>query len=189
VPSLTATLECAGVIFHVIEEEYWLMEICQDGRRAARLSSPAEIVRELEIYEQAWESLAAEGLDPGENEARLTERMEALRAAPCEERGDDAVIDALRPLLPPGASLDQAVALLRAWDRVEAGEGEAEAPEFVEDALETFANYLGVRDAAWDPRGDAETLSLGEYEDFEGLPEGWERFVLTPLTRWNLEVV
>ena len=49
------------------------------------------------------------------------------------------------------------------------GQPDPEAPEFVEDALDTFANYLGIRDAAWDPRSDYETLSLGEYEDFEGL--------------------
>ena len=53
--------------------------------------------------------------------------------------------------------------------------------------METFANYLGIRDAAWDPREDWDVLSSGEYEDGEGLPEGWEQFMLSPTTSWDLE--
>jgi hypothetical protein len=188
IPGMTATLECAGVVYHLVEEDYWLMEISQDGRRGARLSSPAEVLERLERYEEAWESLAAAGVDdPDADEGLLRDRMAAVRPEP--SRGEDSAEGALRPLLPAGASFEEARSLLRAWDRAVSGDGDPESPAFIEDALETFANYLGIRDAAWDPRSDIETLSLGEYEDCEGLPEGWERFLLAPQRRWDLQVV
>src|SRR5205807_8514211 len=123
--------------------------------------------------------------DPDADEALLHDRMQAVRREPAGSEVRE--LAALRRLLPPGASLDEAGSLLRAWDRLLSGERDEEGPAFVEDALETFANYFGIRDAAWDPRSDYETLSLGEYEDFEGLPEGWEHFLLAPQRRWDLQ--
>src|SRR5439155_26485998 len=128
-------------------------------------------------YELAWDELSAEG-EP--DEEPLRERAAEILAS--RQLPDDApslpdVLPALELLLPPRASLDEAVRLLRAG---QAGEDdEAGGSEgFVEDALENFANYLGIRDAAWDPRDDRETLATGDYEDTEGLPQGWEEFVL-----------
>jgi hypothetical protein len=182
---LTATLECAGVVFHLLEEDAWLMEVYADGRLTARFSSPEEVVQELTAYELAWDELAAEG-DP--DEGQLRERAMAILAE--RELPEGAPVPrndlpALKPLLPPRGSLEEAARLLRAGEGLD--DDETGAPDgFVEDALETFANYLGIRDAAWDPRDDREILATGDYEDPEGLPEGWEEFVLLPATRWDL---
>lgn len=183
-PELTESLECTGVVFQVEEDAYWALDLYQDGRREARLSSPAGVAQEMTAFDMAWESLEGEGVAPEEDEERLRERAEALLAdGAVPDTGDP---ERLRRLLPPGRSLREAVALLRAWDRTAGGEEGAEAPEFVEDALETFANYLGIRDAAWDPRHDYETLAAGDYEDPEGLPQEWEQFVLLPAARQDL---
>jgi hypothetical protein len=185
-PSLTATLECAGVVFHLLEDDAWLMEVYADGRLVARFSSPEEVVQELTAYELAWDELSAEG-DPSEEQLRerageiLAEReLPEGPAAPLPE-----ALPALEPLLPPRATLPEALRLLRAGPGAEDQE-EGAADGFIEDALENFANYLGIRDGAWDPRDDREPLTTGDYEDPEGLPQGWEEFVLLPATRWEL---
>ena len=68
--------------------------------------------------------------------------------------------EALRPFLPSHASPDRAWELLTAIDRRQEEEGSAEEHSpYAEDYLESFAAYLGIRDAAWDPRADAEVLA------------------------------
>jgi hypothetical protein len=184
-PQLTATLECAGVVFHLLDEAAWLMEIYADGHLTARFSSPEEVVQELTAYELAWDELSVEG-DPDEEQLRdRAGQILASRDLPGRAASPPNALPALEPLLPPRASLEEAARLLRAGHEgsdAEAGDSDA----FVEDALENFANYLGIRDAAWDPRDDRETLTAGDYEDTEGLPQAWEEFVLLPATRWDL---
>lgn len=189
VPRLTGTLECTGAIFRHQEEEYWLLELFRDGRRLLQLSSPREVAAEVAAYERAWEELEREGVaDPAEEVERLGDRADRLlQSGELTALPEDAA--ALREVLPASASLQEALRLLRAWDRIAAGEPQAEPAAFVEDALETFANYLGIPDAAWDPRDDLETLLAGDYEDSEGLPLGWEEFVLLPVRRAELRMI
>jgi hypothetical protein len=186
-PELTGTLECAGVLFHVEEDAYWVLELYQDGRRVARLSSPAQVVEEMIAYDRAWEAIEQEGItEPDEDDLRR--RAEAFFEAGIDP-GEEVDPANLARIMPPGRSHGEALALLRAWDRVVEGSGDAEGPAFVEDALETFANYLGIRDAAWDARHDYETLAAGDYEDTEGLPQDWEAFVLLPAARQDLLMI
>ncbi len=187
VEPLSATLECTGVVFSLLAGDHWLMQLFQDGRRIALLSSPAEAADERLALERAWGELQQEGIaDPSEAEAQLRARAQAIALSSefRQERGmHQGDQEVLASLLPAGRSLAEALHLARVWDAVP-----EEGPNFVEDVLETFANYLGIRDAAWDAGPDEETLCGGDYEDAEGLPQGWEEFVLAPLARWELAV-
>jgi hypothetical protein len=71
--------------------------------------------------------------------------------------------------------------LLTEVDRAEPNEDEEAEPEEVEEYLDHFAAYLGIRDAVWDPTADAEALEEGEYEEEEGLPEAWRDFLVLPI--------
>ena len=186
-PALTATLECPGV------------EIPHGGRRG--------LADDRLPRRTAAGTTFQPGVRPGTASTRSTGRGELVAEkgfrnrerrksagglAPTsllqtEPRQSDQWSEsnaraALAALLPPGARVDEAIRLAVDEEGPEGGE-----VGFAVDRLETFANYLGIRDAAWDPREDWEVLSSGEYEDGEGLPEGWEQFLVTPATRWNLE--
>jgi hypothetical protein len=188
-PQLTATLECAGVLLEVVESQFWIAEFFQDGRCLGRMEQPSEAVQWDDLWARTADSLEAEGVDqPWEDEGRFSARMDQIAAS--EEyqedlrqlKQDQPAPEALKSFLPPHASLEQAWDLLTVMDR--GGEEEERAEEessFAEDYMDAFACYLGIRDAAWDPSADAETLAEGDYEDEEGLPEGWREFILMPI--------
>jgi hypothetical protein len=187
-PRLTATLECPGVLMEVIQSQFWIAEFLRDDDFVGRLELPTEAVAWDDLWARTTESLEAEGVEqPWEDEARFGARMDEIAASP-EYQEDVRALreerphpEALRPFLPPHASLEQAWELLTAIDRREAAGEDEEISPYAEDYLEGFAGYLGIRDAAWNPFADAEALSEGDYEDEEGLPEGWRDFVVLPV--------
>ena len=186
---LTATLEAPGVILEVVESRFWIAEFFQDERFLGRVELPSGDVEYDDLWARTVESLEADGLaEPWEDEQRFGERMDEI--ARSEEyaevleqlRAERPEKEALIALLPPHADLEQAWELLWAIDREreEIGPDDAGSP-YAEDAMDAFAAYLGIRDAAWHPNADAETLAEGEYEDEEGLPEGWRDFIVLPV--------
>ena len=188
-PQLTATLECPGVLLEVVESQFWIVEFFQDGRFLGRMELPGEAVQWDDLWARTADSLEAEGLEqPWEDEGRFSARMDQIAAS--EEYQEDLrqleeerpQADSLKPFLPPHASLEQAWNLLTAMDRADDQEvGTEEESAYAEDYMDAFAAYLGIRDAAWDPSADAEALSEGDYEDEEGLPDGWKEFVVLPI--------
>ena len=50
---LARTLECAGVVFTLDEDWYWLMEVYRDERRVAYFGAPSSGMDELASYEEA----------------------------------------------------------------------------------------------------------------------------------------
>jgi hypothetical protein len=187
-PGLTATLECAGVLLEAIEGRFFVAEFFRDGSLLGRMELPTATVEWDDLWARTTDSLEAEGVEPPwEDEERFGARMDEIAASEeyqedlrqlHEERPERA---ALEPFLPPHASLDQAWDLLTAMDRRDTDQEAAEEePADAEDYMETFASYLGIRDAAWDPFPDAEIFAEGDYED-EGLPEGWRDFVVLPV--------
>ena len=186
---LTATLEAPGVILEVVESRFWIGEFFQDERLLGRVELPTEAVEYDDLWARTVESLEGEGHEePWEDEARFGARMDEIAAS--EEHGE--VVEQLRAerpekealalFLPPHADLDQAWDLLWAIDREhdEVGPDDAESP-YAEDYLDVFAGYLGIRDAAWHPSADTEALAEGDYEDEEGLPDGWRDFIVLPI--------
>lgn len=188
-PQLTATLECAGLVLEVIESRFWISEFFHDERFLGRVELPTEAVLYDDLWARTVESLEAEGVtDPGEDEERFGARLDEIADSEeyqevvrqlGEERPEK---EALRPFLPSHADLDQAWDLLWAIDRdsEEIGPDDEDSP-YAEDYLDDFASYLGIRDPAWHPNADADALSEGDYEDEEGLPEGWREFVVVPI--------
>lgn len=184
---LTATLECPGVLFEIVEGEFWITELFQDEHFIGRLELPSEAIKYDDLWARTVDSLEAEGVeDPTADEARFGQRMDEIAASE-EYREDMRTLDetrprpeALKPFLPPHASVELAWELLTEVDRPVEDEDEREAAE-IEEYLERFASYLGIRDPAWDPGADAEALAEGEYEEEEGLPEQWQEFVLLPI--------
>jgi hypothetical protein len=181
-PALTETLECAGVLLEVVESRFWIVELLRDGQLLGRMEQPEEAVKWDDLWARATDSLQAEGLrEPWNDEERVERRMEEIAAG--EEYREDmrrmeeqrAQPGTLAPFLPPFAAVE------RAWELLTTAGTDAESSGYAEDQLEAFAGYLGIRDAAWDPEDDAEALSEGDYEDEEGLPEGWREFVLLPV--------
>jgi hypothetical protein len=187
-PKLTASLECPGVLLQVIESKFWIAEFLQDGDLLGRVELPTEAVRYDNLWALTVDSLEAEGVSqPWEDEERFGQRLDEV--ARSEEHLDDLrqmqeerpAPEALRAFLPPHASVERAWDLLFAIDHAHE-DAELDAETYAEDAMEAFAGYLGIRDASWDPREDAEALSHGEYED-EGLPEGWREFLVLPVVQ------
>ncbi|MFN3650424.1 MAG: hypothetical protein ACK47B_12675 [Armatimonadota bacterium] len=190
-PRLTETLECAGVLIEVVQSRFWICELFRDGQLLGRVELPTTAIEWDLLQSQVEASLVAEGVaEPWRDEARFGARADEI--ARSEEYQEDIRRlqeerprpEELRPFLPPHASLEQAWELLFQVDREEAPDAgeEAESP-YAEDYADAFASYLGIRDATWDPRADADALSEGEYEDEEGLPEGWRDFVVLPITQ------
>lgn len=186
-PRLTASLECPGVLFEVVEGEFWITELYQDERFIGRLELPSEAIKYDDLWARTVESLEAEGVDdPTADEAAFGARMDEVAAS--EEYQEDLRAleeerpgpEALEPFLPPHARVELAWELLTDIERAEPAEGDDEPLE-VEEYLERFAGYLGIRDAAWDPTQDADALAEGDYEDEEGLPEGWKEFIVLPI--------
>lgn len=172
-------LECSLVLIERVEDERWVMEVIRDDRRVARFGAPADSLDALVAYERAWAELEARGEDPTDG-MRLEEVARPIFEKMESQDGGSEDLESVRvleELLPPGARLEEALRLLRGEDD---DRGET---VFLEDWLETFANYLGIRDAGWDARHDAETLAAGDYEDTEGLPDRWEEFVVAPARR------
>jgi hypothetical protein len=187
-PQLTQSLECPGLILEAIESRFWIAEFFQHGEFFGRMELPVKDVEWDDLWARTVDSLEAEGIaEPWEDEERFGPRMDRIAAseeyqADLEQlRSERPGPEVLRPFLPPHSSLEQAWSLLTAIDRRdEAGEVEEESA-YAEDYLDAFAAYLGIRDAAWNPAPDAEALAEGDYEDEEGLPEGWQQFVVLPL--------
>jgi hypothetical protein len=189
-PQLTATLECPGILLEVIQSRFWIAEFLLDDDLEGRFELPTDAVAQDDLWARAVESLEAEGVaDPWDDEERFARRVDEIAASE-EYREDMRVLweerpqpEALLPFLPRHASLEQAWELLGEMDRRPAEElGDEDSP-FAEDYMDRFATYLGIRDAAWDPRADAEALAEGDYEDEEGLPDDWRGFVVLPVTQ------
>jgi len=187
-PRLTATLECPGILFEVIEDEFWITELYQDEHFIGRLELPTEAIKYDNLWARTVESLEADGVDdPTADEARFGARMDQI-AVSDEYLEDVQELDnerpapeALTPFLPPHARIELAWELLTEIERApsdEEGEGEPADPD---DFLERFAVYLGIRDAAWDPSADEDAFAEGEYEEEEGLPEAWREFEVLPI--------
>ncbi|HEU4754488.1 MAG TPA: hypothetical protein VFU47_15370, partial [Armatimonadota bacterium] len=169
-PRLTATLECPGVLLQVIQSRFWVVELFRDGDFLGRLELPEEAVRYDALWALTVESLEAEGVpEPWEDEERFGARLdEVARSSEYEEdmrrmEAERPAREALLPFLPPHADLNQAWELLTTAEAPE-GRGEFDEPDYAEDSADAFASYLGIRDATWDPREDAEALAEGEYE-------------------------
>jgi hypothetical protein len=188
-PDLAASLECDGLLLLLEPDAYWLAQLFRGRRRVAALSSPAGALVEEVARELAEDELQARGAPSAQSTRELLDRARALGESGELHAVAGFIVNDLspfRPLLPRGGSIEEAEALLRAWDRHLARSDEGSTYAFIEDALENFANYLGIRDAAWDPLADWEALAAGDYEDCEGLPEGWPDFILLPAQRWEL---
>ena len=190
-PQLTATIECSCIVLEVLESQFWIAEFFQDEALVGRAELPAEAVAWDDLWARAAESLEAEGLDePWEEEAKLSARMEEI-AESAEYQADLLQLleerprpETLLPFLPAHASVEQAWELLHAMDSAAAGAPDApdeDASLDAEEYLDHFATYLGIRDAGWNPGADAEALAEGDYEDEEGLPDGWREFVVLPV--------
>jgi hypothetical protein len=186
-PRLTATLECPGVLLEVVESQFWTADFFQDDHSVGRVELPTEAVLYDDLWARTHDSLKAEGLEsPREDEARFGARMDELAQS---EEYQEAVRqleeerparEALAAFLPPHASLEQAWELLWAMDHAGEETEAGDEPPYAEDYLENFASYLGIRDPAWHPSADMETLTEGDYEE-EGLPEGWREFHVLPV--------
>jgi hypothetical protein len=187
-PQLTGSLECPGLLFEVVEGEFWITELFQDEHLIGRMELPTEAIKYDDLWARTVDSLEAEGVeDPTSDEALFGQRMDEIAAS--EEYQQDLreldesrlAPEALQPFLPPHSSLKLAWELFTEVDRPVEDEEDQEPAE-IEEHLERFASYLGIRDASWDPSADAEALAEGEYEDEEdGLPERWQEFVLLPV--------
>ncbi len=188
-PQVTATLECPGVLLEVLESQFWIGEFFQDENLVGRVELPTEAVAWDDLWARTAESLEAEGLEsPWDDEAKFSARMDEIADSP-EYREDMRQLqeerpepETLAPFLPPHATVERAWELLQAMDAAASGdELDEESGLDAEDYMDDFATYLGIRDAAWNPRADADALSEGDYEDEEGLPEGWREFVVLPV--------
>lgn len=186
-PQLTATLECPGLLFEIVEGEFWITELFQDEHFLGRLELPSEAIKYDDLWARTVDSLEAEGVeDPTADEARFGHRMDEIAASDDYQQDMRELEEArpgpeaLQPFLPPHARLQLAWELLTEVDRPVEDEEEREPAE-IEEYLERFASYLGIRDPAWDPMADAEALAEGEYEEEEGLPEEWQDFILLPI--------
>ena len=185
-PQLAATLECPGILLQVVESEFWIAEFFLGRDFLGRMEMPGEAVAYDDLWARTAVSLESEGVrEPWEDEARFGARMDEI-AASHEYRNDLAHLaeerigrEDLEAFIPPHADREQAWALLTAIDRRsrKSGDSEEESP-FAEDYMEAFAGYLGIRDAAWDPRTDWDTLMENDLDDEVGLPEAWTEFVV-----------
>lgn len=193
-PELTTTLECPGVILEVIQSQFWLAEFLRDGDFLGRMELPTEAVEYDDLWARTVDSLEAEGVeDPSDDEARFTARLDEI-AKSAEYQSDLEHLreerpepEDLAPFIPPHGSIQHAWELLTAIDRRETGDDVLEeTSDYAETYLEDFASYLGIRDAAWDPAADAEALAEGDYEDEEGLPEGWRDFIVLPIPQLRM---
>lgn len=188
-PRLAATLECPGVILEAVQSRFLITEFYRDNDFIGRMELPAEAVAYDDLWARTAESLEAEGLsEPWEDEGRFSARLDQIAASE-EYQQDVAALreeqpepEALRPFLPPYASVEQAWELVTAIDRdtADGASPDEESSPYAEDYLESFASYLGILDATWDPAADADALSEGDYDE-EGLPEGWRDFVVLPI--------
>jgi len=185
-PRLTETLEAPGLLLEVIQDRFAVIEFLRDGNLVGRLELPLAAVEWDHLWARTADSFEEEGVvEPWENEARFGARMDEIAASEeyredlrrlHEERPEPEAISAF---LPPHARVEHAWELLTALDRL-VDDGE-DAGSGVEEKLENFAGYLGIHDAAWDPAFDMEALAEGDYEEGEGLPEGWREFVVLPV--------
>jgi hypothetical protein len=189
---LCATLECPGVLFELVEDTYWTTRFFRDRRFLGAVSLPTGEFVIDELYNRAAESLEAEGVsDAAAEDEKLNERFSdllasdrhAVREELLEERPDPQELELF---LPPHARIDRAWDLLLEIDRAQDEDEEEDSDAFVEDYMERFAEYLGIRDASWSPALDAEDLLAGDYADLEGLPEAWEQFVLLPFPAFRI---
>jgi hypothetical protein len=194
-PQVTATLECPGILLEVLESQFWIGEFFQDENLAGRVELPTEAVAWDDLWARTVDSLEAEGLEsPWEDELRFSARLEEIAASPEFEEGMAQLQEehpepgTLVSFLPPHASIERAWELLYAIDAAAGADGpemasalDEETALDAEDYMDDFATYLGIRDAAWNPGADADALSEGDYEDEEGLPEGWREFVVLPV--------
>lgn len=184
--SLTGLLECAGLSFHLVPEHYFITNFYRHGCCTAASGSPLSLAREGFLEAQAVEELMADGNQDYTGEDVMA-RMDEIAREP-RWRQELAEYDRLwpdaariKPFLPEGASEDRALELLEAGD-VPTREID-DLTGHVEEALEAFALYLGVRDATWFPQDDWGALAEGDYDDEEGLPEGWRDFVVVASRR------
>lgn len=187
---LTEALECYGVYFQATEETYWSVEVFHRGGSLGAFEQPWGQVEYDQLFGWTADSLEAEGIsEPWQQEELFQQRMAEIHdsdefqeslAAMRDERPDPAILE---PLLPRHGNLARAVESLTAMDNRE--EDDPGSP-FAEDYMQNFAEYLGIRDAAWDPRPDVEPLTRGDYEDTEGLPEGWDEFLVVPTSNLPL---
>lgn len=188
-PELCALLECPGVLFEVIESRFWIAEFFRGREFVGRVELPMEAVEWELLRALTAESLEAEGVEePEADEARFSARMDAIARSDVyrEElehlREARPSPEALRPFLPPGASIERAWELLTAMER----SGSVDVPEgfspCAQECMESFASCLGIPDAGWTPWPDLDLLSEGDYDE-DLLPEGWREFVVLPLRR------
>jgi hypothetical protein len=188
-PRLAATLEAPGLLLEVIDGTFWIAEFFRDDRFLGRVELPTEAVKYDDLWARTYDSLEAEGVEASrEDEARFGARLDEIAASDeYEEAGrqleeERPEKEALVEFLPAHANLDQAWELLWAIDHDSAEEGpEEESGPYAEDFVENFASYLGIRDATWNPTADAEAFAEGDYEDEDGLPEGWRGFHVLPI--------
>lgn len=190
-PQLAATLECPGLILEVVQSRFWIAEFLQDGDFLGRIELPTEAAEYDDLWARTVESLEAEGVDqPWDDEARFGSRLDEI--AQSQEYLDDLEHvreerpepEDLQAFVPPHGHLDRAWELLTAIDRDEEDvESPSADPLYAEEYMESFASYLGIRDAAWNFRDDLDTITNGDYDDDEGLPEDWREFVVLPLTQ------
>lgn len=190
-PQLAATLECPGVILEVVQSRFWVVEFLQDGDFLGRIELPSEAAEYDDLWARTVESLEAEGIEqPWEDEARFGTRLDEI--AQSEEYQDDLEhvreerpepAD-LQPFVPAHGHVERAWELLTAIDRdEEQSEAPHAGPLYAEEYMESFASYLGIRDAAWNFREDLTAITSGDYDDEEGLPQDWRGFVVLPLTQ------
>lgn len=184
---LTATLECRGVLFGNDDDAGWSVSLFQDGRRIGHCQMPFCWEERGILIGLALEELDDEGVeitDPDhprvrkvmkrlantEEYAQLLEEVRRLRF------GEDELI--------PFAGSE--TASRRAWRCIETGERFARRDDAEYSVTETqtrFAACLGILDTEWDPNLDLPLLQEGDYDDLEGLPAGFEEFVLAPSGR------
>lgn len=191
-PRLTGTLECVGVVLEVVQSQFWLAEFFRHGSFVGRMELPTKLVEWDLLQAHTEASLEADGVrDWWADEARFNARLDQVAASEAYRQDVERLQDErlqpeeLLPFLPPYGSAEQAWELLTAIERQEGDEQEGDEEEagspYAEDYMEAFASYLSIRDAAWDPRSDADALAAGDYDDEEGLPEGWREFVVLPV--------
>jgi hypothetical protein len=205
-PSLSATLECAGVYLAALEE-CWAMDLYQDGVLLAECAVPPlvmehalldaeaeEVLEELEGEEEETpapgELLNGHGEqgtgEPGGPGADL-DAVRAQIAGSQEYREASEARRRARPTLEQLATLvplplaEAAWRVLREHDDYDPVTSTEEPPDPLEH-LERFALALGIRDAAWSFEWDADEILDGayDYEEGEGLPAGWPGFLLLP---------
>lgn len=185
---LTGSLECPGVLFEVADELFWATELYRDGELLGRCDLPTEWVEAALLQSLAEEALEREGVpEPQQVSGRLEACMLDLAAsseyrdALEELRAGRFAADDLTPFLPSFATAECAWTLLTACDHPE--EESEPGDETAETYVDRFASYLGIRDAAWNPSADADALAEGDYDDGDGLPDGWKEFRVLPLPK------